>query len=56
MVNIEELHPSTGIDRSSIRMTINGIDVSDDLSIFGDEFDYEVRWRPPYRVFEQFVE
>jgi len=56
LVHIVDFHPSVGIDRSSITMTINGIDVSDDLAIFGDEFDYEIRWRPPSRVFEQYIE
>jgi hypothetical protein len=56
MVNIVDLQPSTGINRGSINMTINGIDVTNDLEIFGDEFDYEIRWRPPSRIYEQFVE
>lgn len=56
MVNIVDLHPSAGIDRSSVEMIINDIDVTNDLHFFGDEFDYEIRWRPPSRVYEQYVE
>lgn len=56
MVNIVDVHPSVGININSINMTINGVNVTDDLEISGDEFDYIVRWRPPSRIFEQFAE
>ena len=56
LVEIQDLQPSAGIDRSSIQMIINDEDVTNDISIFGDEFNYERRWSPPSRVYEQFVE
>ena len=52
IVGIKDLHPSYGIDIDSIEMIVNGIDVSDDLRITGDEFDYTVEWRPPSRIYD----
>lgn len=52
-LNILDLHPSAGIDINSIEMTINDIDVTSDLLITGEEFDYDVEWRPPSRIYEQ---
>jgi len=37
-------------------MTVNDIDVTNDLRITGDEFEYQVEWRPPARVYEQLDE
>lgn len=53
MVNIVDLHPSVGIDLNSIEMTVNGIDVTSELRITGDEYEYQVEWRPPSRVYTQ---
>lgn len=53
IVNIIDLHPSAGIDIDSIEMIVNGFDVTSDLRIRGDEFEYEVEWRPPSRVYVQ---
>ena len=48
-----DLHPSAGIDINSIEMTVNDIDVTSDLIITGEEFDYDVEWCPPSRIYEQ---
>ena len=56
IVDITDLHPSYGIDINSIEMTVNDIDVTEDLRITGDEFEYQVEWRPPARVYEQLEE
>lgn len=53
IVGIIDLHPSLGIDIDSIEMTVNDIDVTNDLRITGDEFEYQVEWRPPSRVYSQ---
>jgi len=52
IIGIQDMHPSYGIDLDSIEMTVNYIDVTDDLRISGDEFDYMVEWRPPARVYD----
>jgi len=53
LLGIIDLHPSYGIDINSIEMTVNGLDVTSDLRISGDEFEYQVEWRPPARVYTQ---
>ena len=55
-IGIIDLHPSYGIDIDSIEMTVNGIDVTNDLRITGDEYEYNVEWRPPSRVYSQIDE
>lgn len=50
IVNIKEIHPSAGIDESSIRMFVNDVEVTDDLVITGDAYDYKVTWSPPGRL------
>jgi hypothetical protein len=55
-VSIIDLHPSLGIDINSIQMFVNDFEVTDDLRISGDEYEYEVEWRPPARVYTQIEE
>ena len=50
IVDIKDIYPAAGIDISSINMTVNGIDVTSDLKVFGDPLDYRVKWEPPDRV------
>lgn len=52
-VSIIDRHPSLGIDIDSIQMFVNDIEVTDDLRISGDEFNYILRWIPPAIVLEQ---
>lgn len=52
-VSIIDRHPSLGIDINSIRMFVNNIEVTNELSISGDEYNYIVRWVPPNIVHEQ---
>lgn len=52
-VSIIDLHPSQGIDIDSIEMFVNDIDVTDQLKIEGDEYNYIVRWTPPSIVYAQ---
>jgi len=56
IIGIIDLHPSLGIDIDSIEMTVNDMDVTNDLRITGDEYEYQVEWRPPSRVYEQLEE
>lgn len=49
---IKDILPSGGIDLTSITMTVNGMDVTDELRIQGSPFLYEVRWSPKIRVKE----
>ena len=49
-VDIKDVAPSAGIDSNSIRMTVNGFDVTDELELRGNPFNYSVLWRPFLRV------
>lgn len=51
---IEESLPSTGIDIDSITMTLNGLDVTNELEITGDPYKYTVRWKPQLVVRDQY--
>lgn len=55
-IDIVDRHPSYGIDIDSIKMIVNGIDETSRLIITGDEYEYNVEWRPPARVYEQLEE
>lgn len=52
-VSIIDRHPSLGIDINSIQIFVNGIEVTNELDIGGDEFNYIIRWVPPSIVHEQ---
>lgn len=45
--------PSAGIDKDSIKMTVNGFDVTSQLDITGDAYSYKVKWAPYLRHYEQ---
>jgi len=56
IATIKDLHPATGIDANSIQVFVNDVNVTSDLIIRGDEFEYEVEWRPFSRVYTQLTE
>lgn len=49
-VVLKDILPSEGIDISSIEMTVNGFDVTNELSIDGNVFEYRIKWNPFLRV------
>ena len=51
---VKERSPSSGIDLSSLRVEVNGIDVSDELGIRGNVFEYRVTWHPKLKQFRKF--
>lgn len=52
--DIEELLPSAGIDLDSITMSVNGTDVTEELDISGDPYQYRVIWKPFKRVLDYY--
>jgi hypothetical protein len=52
LIDISEKLPATGIDVGSIEMSINGIDVTEELKIDGDPFGYSVFWRPSIVIYD----
>jgi hypothetical protein len=51
---LEDVYPSAGIDPNSIRLTINGMDVTDELELNGTPFEYNITWRPNIRVMDYY--
>ncbi len=48
---LKELLPSAGIDVDSIQMTINDFDVTSELEVTGDPYEYTLKWKPFMRVY-----
>lgn len=46
VIKISEALPSAGIDISSISATLDGFDITTELIIDGDPYEYEVAWKP----------
>ena len=53
-LDIKESLPSAGIDVSSVKMFVNGIDVSDQLDVDGDPYAYRIRWIPSIRIYDYY--
>jgi len=54
ILDMEEDLPGTGIDPDSIEVTINGIDVTDEVDIYGTPYNYRLRWDPSIRVLDYY--
>jgi hypothetical protein len=52
---ISEMLPSAGIDIDSIHMTVNGYDVTSELTITGDPYEYQVKWEPFLRIYDTYI-
>lgn len=55
IVDIKDVLPAAGIDLSSIDITVNGFNVTNDAMIEGDPYQYRVIWRPPVRVLDTYM-
>ena len=53
-VIIKDLLPAAGIDLSSIEMTVNGFDVTSEIEVSGDPYEYTVEWKPFMRVLDTY--
>lgn len=42
----KESLPSAGIDMNSIEAEINGYDITNELDITGDPYEYTIKWKP----------
>lgn len=49
-VKLRDYFPTTGIDPSTIKLRVNGIDVTDDLHISGEDTEYRIRWVPVQKL------
>lgn len=50
---LKDLLPSAGIDIDSISMTINDLNVTSELEITGDPYEYTLKWNPFMRVYSE---
>ena len=53
-LTINDLLPSAGIDVSSIKVTLNGLDITGKLDITGDPYEYKVKWKPSTIVYDTY--
>ncbi len=57
-VSITDDLPSSGIDLSEIKVTLNNgvmdFDITSELQISGDPYEYKLRWDPPIRVYSRY--
>lgn len=51
--DIKDLLPTAGIDMNSIEVSVNGMDVTNELVIVGDPWGYNVKWTPYLKIYEQ---
>ena len=52
--DIEDILPAAGIDIDSIKVSVNGVDVTNELDITGDPYEYRVTWKPFKRVLDYY--
>lgn len=52
VIDIKDILPAAGINPDSIEVIVNDIDVSEEISIDGDPYEYRVRWGPKIRVYD----
>lgn len=52
--DIEDLLPAAGVDIDSIKVLINDVDVTDEVDISGDPYQYRVIWKPFKRVLDYY--
>lgn len=54
IIDIQDILPAAGIDPDSIEVIINDINVSDEISLEGDPYQYRIRWDPKVRVYDYY--
>ncbi len=52
VIDIADIVPAAGINVNSIKMSLNDIDVTDELQIEGDPYKYRIIWQPYLRVID----
>jgi len=52
-MEIKDMLPSAGIDVNSIEMTLNDIDVTNELEITGDPYRYKIKWSTFLRIYDE---
>lgn len=55
VIDIKDVLPAAGIDIDSITMSVNGFDVTSEIDIEGDPYEYRIRWVPFKRVLDTYL-
>jgi len=57
-MTIKEKLPAAGIDLSNLKVTLNNstmdFDITSEVSIEGDPYEYSLKWVPPLRVYDTY--
>jgi len=48
---IKEVLPAAGIDLSTLKLTANGLDITNELEIIGNPHEYHLKWRPRMKIY-----
>ena len=52
--DIEDLLPAAGVDVGSIKVSVNNMDVTNEIETTGDPYKYRVVWKPFKRVLDYY--
>jgi len=52
IVDIKDILPAAGIDADSIQVIVNGMDVSHEVKVDGDPFNYKISWKPNIVIYD----
>ena len=53
-VSLQDNVPSSGLDISTLSVSLNGIDITNEVRVSGDPFNYQFNWSPTIRVRESY--
>jgi len=57
-MEVKELLPAAGIDLSDLKVVVNNsmvdFDITSEVDISGDPYEYKLRWTPPLRVYDTY--
>lgn len=46
VMDLRDIFPAAGIDISSLEFEVNGFDVTDEVNVEGDPYEYRIEWKP----------
>jgi hypothetical protein len=55
IINLIDIFPSEGIDINSINISVNDIDVTSEIVITGNPYNYTIMWKPDVRILTTYL-
>jgi len=52
--DLKEALPAAGIDIDSITLTANGFDITNEVEITGNPYNYNIKWRPKIKIYDTY--